>query len=61
MPNDNQQLLTSAEVSQTLGMSQQTILAYAKSNKLQSIKINRQYRFTQGDVQKFVDGHRKGR
>ena len=54
---DAQQLLTLAEVSDYLGLPEETIYKYARNGRIPASKIGRFWRFNRGDVDNWVAKH----
>lgn len=49
-------LLTTAEVSKALGVSQQLVRKLARSGEIKSIRIGREFRFTKNNIIEYVNG-----
>lgn len=49
-------LLSTAEVSEALGVSKQLVRRLAKSGEIKSIKIGKEYRFTKVNLIEYVNG-----
>jgi excisionase family DNA binding protein len=58
MPNA---LLTTGKVADLLGLSRQTVIAYAQTGRLPASFFGRKWRFRESDVDAFVSENRRGR
>lgn len=53
-----EKLLTVEEVSETLGLTKNTLWSYVRKGLLKSVKFGGRYRFEMSDVEEFIKNHK---
>lgn len=54
-------LLTTSKVADLLGLSRQTVIAYAETGRIPASFFGRKWRFREQDIEQFIAENRRGR